>query len=156
MEKYPALSLLSLGLANAVTSSFYFSKYLSEKDIHGRDILKGASAYIREYKEDNPQEVFNYVKKSIEITSKLNDYKIEEISDLEKEVISASEEIGSTKSKTLYEPVLQGIDNKIEVILNIKEKNLGSLIAGTLSGIASFCFLLATYISLSGKKPIQR
>lgn len=150
---------LAAGICNGVSSSINLNRYISEEDIQGRDILKGASQYIKEYKNDDPQEAFSYLKKSIEIASKLNENKIQEISDLEKEVISVSEEIGNIKSKTIYQPVFQSTADKIEKIIKENETKSGNLIKGILFGFASGLFLLGAlcaYMSNRNKQSIQK
>ena len=113
MGKWTLPIYLAAGVCNGVTSSINFNRYISEENIQGREILRSASQYIKEYKNDDPQEAFNYLKKSIEIASKLNENKIQELSDLEKEVISLNEEIESIKSETIYQLVFQSTADKI-------------------------------------------
>ena len=124
----------------------------------GREILRGASQYVKEYKNDDPQEAFNYLKKSIEIASRLNENKIQELSDLEKEVISLSEEMGDIKSKTIYQPVFQSTADKIEKIINKNETKSGNLIKGIMFRLASGLFLLGAlcaYAQNRNKPSIQ-
>lgn len=110
---------------------------------HENDLLSGASAYIEQYEGENPKEVLNYAKQTLEIVARNKDIPSEEISKLEQEISTINEEISD--SPEIYKPVLNSTGKKLQDLQSKYSKdNLGHLISAICFGFGSICFLISS------------
>jgi hypothetical protein len=124
---------LSIGILCGFTSFLNLYNSAVREEGSEIDLLRGTSAYVKQYKGESPRAALDYTQTTLEIV-KCNENLRESANKLEKEVKDINSQIGDSKNPGVYAPVLQDVGAKIDGILKDKARSPESLPFGVLCG----------------------
>jgi hypothetical protein len=132
MDKIKLVASICMGLSSIVS----FTNYFANPKFERIDLLKGTSAQIQNYSEENPKESWDSAQRTLQYLAQLNP-QISEISELEQKVSRVNEEIKDSKNVNLYRPILEGIRGEMDNTIAYQTRIEKAWILATLWGIAS-------------------
>jgi hypothetical protein len=131
---------LIAGIGFAACTGLYFGCYYGKQNAPGMDMLKGTSAYVQQYKGENPSEALNYAKLTLELVGKKNP-NLQKITYLEEEIYKINDEIGNSTNPNIYKPVLLNVGNKMKGIVRDNTRYQGYFWIALLCGLVSIVYL---------------
>jgi hypothetical protein len=132
---------LAAGILFGVGSALRFTFYFSKPNMPEMDLLRCASAYVQQYDGQNPREALDYAQRTLQVVAQENP----EISELEKELSQVNEEIGTSQNRSIDQPVLESIGEKMEDISDKNSRSSETFWEGIWYGVASLAFLANPY-----------
>lgn len=135
-EKLGLIAGTILMAASAIKLGCYFGK----PNVPEMDLLRGTSAYLQQYSQQNPSEALDYTLRTLEIVGR-NNSSIQGISDLEKELSQISSSIGITTQISVHLPALNSAVEKMKNIADKNARNSSNLWEGIFTGLLAITIL---------------
>jgi len=141
MSKRLGLFNIAVGGICTLASVLNFSSYTKKEAGLEVDLLRGTSDYLQQYQGETPKDAFEYAQRTFAIVGR-NDAFSKDVNKLERELQEISTQIEESETKTssfyqpisVYQPILKNIGEKIDGILDDKERSKSHLLLGGVMG----------------------
>lgn len=135
---------LIAGTVLLAVSAIKWGYYLGKPNVPEMDLLRGTSAYLQQYSEQNPAEALDYTQRTLEIVAR-NNPNLQGISDLEKEISQISSDIQRSSNISVYLPILNSAGEKMRTIADLNTRYSPDLWEAIFTGILAIVILDYSY-----------